>query len=70
NFATALSGIGGVGFWTFFGNSMILAVASVVGVILSSTVAAYAFARIDFPGRGIFFAIMIGTLLLPFHVVI
>ncbi|MGE9365657.1 carbohydrate ABC transporter permease, partial [Isoptericola nanjingensis] len=26
NFATALSGIGGVGFWTFFGNSMILAV--------------------------------------------
>ncbi|MFD6134816.1 carbohydrate ABC transporter permease [Isoptericola sp. NPDC060257] len=70
NFATALSGIGGVGFWTFFGNSMILAVASVVGVVLSSTVAAYAFARIDFPGRGIFFAIMIGTLLLPFHVVI
>ena len=70
NFATALSGIGGVGFWTFFGNSMILAVLSVVGVILSSTVAAYAFARIDFPGRGIFFAIMIGTLLLPFHVVI
>ncbi|MFC8598444.1 carbohydrate ABC transporter permease [Isoptericola sp. NPDC057191] len=70
NFATALSGIGGVGFWTFFGNSMILAVASVIGVILSSTVAAYAFARIDFPGRGLFFAIMIGTLLLPFHVVI
>ena len=70
NFATALSGIGGVGFWTFFGNSMILAVASVVGVVLSSTVAAYAFARIDFPGRGMFFAIMIGTLLLPFHVVI
>ena len=70
NFVTALSGIGGVGFWTFFGNSMILAVASVVGVVLSSTVAAYAFARIDFPGRGVFFAIMIGTLLLPFHVVI
>ncbi|MGF0114897.1 carbohydrate ABC transporter permease [Promicromonospora sp. Marseille-Q5078] len=70
NFATALSGIGGVGFWTFFGNSMILAVASVVGVVLSSTVSAYAFARIDFPGRGLFFAIMIGTLLLPFHVVI
>ncbi|MFE7505376.1 carbohydrate ABC transporter permease [Promicromonospora sp. NPDC057488] len=70
NFATALSGIGGVGFWTFFGNSMILAVLSVVGVVLSSTISAYAFARIDFPGRKVFFAIMIGTLLLPFHVVI
>ena len=70
NFATALSGIGGVGFWTFFANSMILAVASVIGVTLSASVSAYAFARINFPGRGTYFAIMIGTLLLPFHVVI
>ncbi|WP_432104159.1 carbohydrate ABC transporter permease [Streptomyces sp. bgisy091] len=70
NFATALSGIGGIGFWTFFTNSLILAVASVVGVTLSSAVSAYAFARINFPGRRVFFAIMIGTLLLPFHVVI
>lgn len=70
NFVTALSGIGGVGFWTFFANSMILAVASVVGVTLSASVSAYAFARINFPGRSTYFAIMIGTLLLPFHVVI
>lgn len=70
NFATALSGIGGVSFWQFFTNSMILAVASVIGVTLSASVSAYAFARIDFPGRRVYFAIMIGTLLLPFHVVI
>ncbi|MCA5892250.1 carbohydrate ABC transporter permease [Isoptericola sp. NEAU-Y5] len=70
NFATALSGIGGVSFWTFFANSMILAVLSVVGVTLSASVSAYAFARISFPGRNVYFAIMIGTLLLPFHVVI
>ncbi|WP_425498947.1 carbohydrate ABC transporter permease [Oerskovia flava] len=70
NFAKALGGIGGVSFWTFFMNSMILAVASVVGVVLSATVSAYAFARISFPGRGLFFSLMIGTLLLPFHVVI
>ena len=70
NFFKALEGIGGVSFWTFFWNSMILAVLSVVGIALSSSVTAYAFARIDFPGRRVWFALMIGTLLLPFHVVI
>ncbi|WP_323379827.1 carbohydrate ABC transporter permease [Streptomyces alkaliphilus] len=70
NFVTAFSGIGGVSFWTFFMNSMILAVGAVVGIALSSTVSAYAFARIEFPGRNLWFALMIGTLLLPFHVVI
>ncbi|MFF2488749.1 carbohydrate ABC transporter permease [Microbacterium sp. NPDC058062] len=70
NYETALSGIGGVSFWTFFQNSTILAVLSVIGVVISSALAAYAFARIDFPGRSVYFGIMIATLLLPFHVVI
>jgi len=70
NFIKALDGIGGVSFWTFFWNSMILAVSSVVGIAISSSVSAYAFARIDFPGRKVWFALMIGTLLLPIHVVI
>ncbi|MBO1752613.1 carbohydrate ABC transporter permease [Actinotalea sp. BY-33] len=70
NFVTALNGIGGVSFWTFFWNSVILAVGSVVGIALSSSVSAYAFARISFPGRNLWFSLMIGTLLLPFHVVI
>ena len=70
NFAKALQGIGGVSFWTFFVNSMILAVASVVGIALSASVSAYAFARIQFAGRSVWFALMIGSLLLPIHVVI
>lgn len=70
NYATALKGIGGISFWTFVANSLILAVASVVGVVLSCSVTAYAFARISFPGRGLFFGCMIATMLLPFHVVI
>lgn len=70
NFAKALEGIGGVSFWTFFLNSLFLAVASVVGVTISCALSAYAFARINFPGRKVFFACMIGTMLLPFHVVI
>ncbi|MFE6647464.1 carbohydrate ABC transporter permease [Nocardioides sp. NPDC057772] len=70
NFSTAMDGIGGVTFWRFFQNSMLLAVASVIGIVLSSSITAYAFARMEFPGRNLWFAMMIGTLLLPFHVVI
>ncbi|WP_125773202.1 carbohydrate ABC transporter permease [Antribacter gilvus] len=70
NYVKAFGGIGGVEFSTFFGNSVLLAVLSVVGTVVSTTVVSYAFARIPFPGRNAMFAIMIGTLLLPFHVVI
>jgi multiple sugar transport system permease protein len=70
NFVTAMDGIGGVSTLQFFTNSLILAIGAVVGTILSASVSAYAFARIKFPGRSIFFGMMIATLLLPFHVVI
>lgn len=70
NYLKVSEGIAGVPMWRFFLNSFIIASASVVGVILSASLAAYAFARIKFKGVGIFFVAMIGTLLLPFHVVI
>ncbi|MGO1316069.1 MAG: carbohydrate ABC transporter permease [Cellulomonadaceae bacterium] len=70
NFTTALAGIGGVPFWSFVWNSLLLATLSVVGVVLSCSLSAYALARIDFAGRQFWFSLMIGTLLLPFHVVI
>ena len=70
NYAKVMEGIAGVPMWRFFLNSLIIAAGSVIGVLLSSSLAAYAFARIQFKGLGILFAAMIGTLLLPFHVVI
>ncbi|UFU04685.1 carbohydrate ABC transporter permease [Ruania suaedae] len=70
NFATALSGIAGISFWTFFVNSLVIAVFSVVGVVASSAVAAYAFARIQYRGKKVWFALMVATMLLPFHVTI
>ncbi len=70
NYVKAFQGIGGVSFWTFLLNSLGLAVLSVVGVTLSCSITAYAFSRISFPGRKVFFACMITTMLLPFHVVI
>ncbi|GAA0485712.1 carbohydrate ABC transporter permease [Microbacterium aurantiacum] len=70
NYLTVMQGIAGIPMSRFFLNSLILAVLAVIGTVLSSALAAYAFARIQFKGLGILFAAMIGTLLLPFHVVI
>jgi multiple sugar transport system permease protein len=70
NYERVFEGIAGISTWTFFNNSLILALLSVVGVVVSSSLAGYAFARIRFRGRGPLFAVMISTLLLPFHVLI
>src|SRR5690606_23868500 len=42
----------------------------VIGNVVACSLAAFAFARLKFPLRGFWFAIMIGTLLLPHHVLI
>jgi len=70
NYIKVVEGIGGTPLWRFFANSLFIAVMAVIGTVLSSALAAYAFARIKFRGVGVLFAAMIGTLLLPFHVVI
>ena len=70
NYFTVFEGVGGVPLWVFFLNSTLLGVGAVIGTVISSSMAAYAFARVPFRGRSGFFAIMIGTLLLPFHVLI
>jgi multiple sugar transport system permease protein len=59
-----------VNFGRFFLNSAMVAVLTVVGNTLSCLLAAYAFGRLRFRLRGFFFAVMIGTLLLPGHVLI
>lgn len=60
----------GVSFSIFFMNSLIVALASVVGNLLSCALAAYAFARLKFRGRGVYFALMLGTIMLPYHAII
>lgn len=70
NYERAVEGIAGISIGRFFWNSTLLAVLSVVGTVASSALAGYAFARLRFRGRGAMFALMISTLLLPFHVLI
>ncbi|WP_136685969.1 carbohydrate ABC transporter permease [Falsirhodobacter xinxiangensis] len=58
----------GVGFGTFFSNSFIIAALSVAGNLFSCSLAAFAFARLEFPGKRIWFALMLVTLMLPSQV--
>ena len=68
NYFKVMEGVAGIPAWHFFWNSFILGVGAVIGTVMSSSMAAYAFARLNFKGRPLFFAVMIGTMLLPFHV--
>lgn len=46
-------------------NTMVLVLANVVGAVVSNSLIAYPFARLQFRGRNTLFAILLGTLLLP-----
>jgi len=59
-----------VGFGRFFLNSALVSLLTVAGNTISCLLAAYALGRLKFRLRGFWFAIMIGTLLLPGHVLI
>jgi ABC-type glycerol-3-phosphate transport system permease component len=55
---------------TYLLNSFKVASLSVVGTCLSSSLAAFAFARMRFRGRDILFAILLGTIMLPYAVTV
>jgi multiple sugar transport system permease protein len=57
-------------FHVYLFNSLIIVVLSIAGNIFSCALAAYAFARMEFTGRKLFFALMLGTLMLPGHVLL
>jgi multiple sugar transport system permease protein len=59
-----------VTFGTFFGNSLKLALLCTAGQLVTSSMAAYAFAVIPFRGRGPLFGILLATLIIPFQVVL
>lgn len=52
--------------WTLYvSNSIFVTLLSVVGTVVSVTIVAYAFSRLQWPGRNIVFFAMMGTLMLP-----
>ncbi len=57
-----------VSFTTFYMNSFIIAFFAVIGNLMACSLTAYAFARLEFWGRKVWFVLMLGTLMLPYHV--
>ncbi|MHB1009508.1 MAG: carbohydrate ABC transporter permease [Propionibacteriaceae bacterium] len=51
-------------------NSAIVVVGCILGNVVSCSLAAYAFARLKFTGRTVMFAIMLLTIMIPYHVVL
>ncbi len=52
-------------FALYFRNSVIITAVIIVGVLVTCTLAGYAFARIEFPGRETIFMVLLATLMIP-----
>lgn len=63
-------GSGGITFARYYINSFILVFFAMVGNALSCALAAFAFARLNFKGKRILFALMMVTLMIPLHVLV
>lgn len=55
-------------FTRYLYNTLIIVVGAVTGAVISISMTAYALARINFPARSVFFALIIGAMLLPSEV--
>jgi multiple sugar transport system permease protein len=55
-------------FGTFFINSFTISILCIVGNLAACSLTAFAFARLEFRGKRFWFALMLGTLMLPYQV--
>lgn len=57
-------------FFRYFANTAIVAGATVFGVLVTSSLAAYAFAQMDLPGKNILFLLILATIMVPSDLVL
>jgi len=55
----------GMNFWRLYGNSLLVATVGTIGQVLTSSMAAYSFARLRFPGREQLFFGYLATMMIP-----
>jgi len=55
-------------FLTYLQNTVIITALSIIGKVASVTLVAFAFARLQWWGREVFFIVMLATMMLPPHV--
>ncbi|KRF10047.1 sugar ABC transporter permease [Paenibacillus sp. Soil766] len=70
NYIKGWAGIARTNFGTFFLNSFIVCILCVLGNLFSSSLTAYAFGRMNFVLKKVWFALMMLTIMLPHHVTI
>ena len=68
NYINGLKGFAKVTFMVFFKNSLFISIVATIGTVVSSAIVAYGFARFQFRGRGILFAAMLLSMMLPAQV--
>lgn len=54
-----------VPFWRYFKTSAFLVAANIIGTLLSCSLVAYAFGRLNWPGRDLCFILVLATLMIP-----
>lgn len=69
NYINGWRGFAGISFTQFFKNSLVICTLASLGAIVSSSVVAFGFARLNFKYKKFWFGCMILTLLLPTQVV-
>lgn len=68
NYVTGLTASSTMNFGLYFFNSFSIAALAVAGNLFACSLTGYAFARLQFPFKRTLFAVVIGTLLLPYQV--
>lgn len=54
-----------VPFWRYAATSLLLVILNIVGTVFSCSIVAYAFARLQWPGRTLSFGVMLATMMIP-----
>jgi multiple sugar transport system permease protein len=65
-----LDAVNYIPFFTFGLNSLIITIGITIGAVLSNTLVAYGFSRIDWPGRDKVFFVCLATIFLPYPVIL
>ncbi|HHV09667.1 MAG TPA: carbohydrate ABC transporter permease [Clostridiales bacterium] len=67
NYVKGWQGYSGISFGRFFMNSLVICLVSIVFTVASCTAAAYAFGRLEFTLKPLWFGIMMLSIMLPSH---
>lgn len=70
NYQRGWKGFGGISFATFFSNSFFVSAVATFLTMVSSAIAAHGFARVNFRGKKLWFAIMLITMMIPSQVLL